>query len=58
MIINEKIELDRGALFQGDRLIGVVEGGTFEEEYFIPDRFVYKTVSKSEDVEDDNTCIK
>ena len=53
MIIHEKIEFDRGVLFQGDRLIGVAEGGTLEEEYFIPDRFVYKLVSESEEDEND-----
>lgn len=58
MIIHEEIKLDRGILFQGDRLIGIAEGGTVEEEYFIPDRFVYRPVREGEEVEDDNTCTK
>lgn len=53
MIIHEEIKIDRGALFQGDRLIGIAEGGTVEEEYFIPDRFIYRPVSESEEDEND-----
>lgn len=53
MIIHEKIKIDRGALFQGDRLIGIAEGGTIEEDYFIPDRFVYRPVKESEEGEND-----
>lgn len=49
MIIHETQEINSGLLFQGRRLIGVADGGKIEYKYFVPDRFMYKTVHDNED---------
>jgi hypothetical protein len=49
MIIEEKFKLDFGLLFQGDRLIGITDGGKIEQEYFVPDRFMNEPVHDNED---------
>ena len=49
MIIKEENKLNSGLLFQGDRLIGIVDGGKIEQKYFVPDRFLYNPVHKDDD---------
>lgn len=44
MISHEALEINSGLLFQGDRLIGIADGGTIEQKYIVPDRFLYKPV--------------
>lgn len=49
MIIHETLNINSGLLFQGDKLIGIVDGSTFEQKYFVPDRFLYKPVHKDDE---------
>ena len=49
MKINETLNINSGLLFQGDRLIGIVDGGTIEQKYLLPDSFIYKPVHKDDD---------
>jgi hypothetical protein len=49
MIIHETLNINSGLLFQGDRLIGIVDGGKIEQKYFVPDRFMYEPVHDNED---------
>lgn len=53
MIIHETLNINSGLLFQGDRLIGIADGGTIEQEYFVPDRFMNEPVHDEEEYGND-----
>lgn len=44
MIIKEKVPINAGLLMFGDEVIAVCEDGVMEQEYFVPDRFMYEFI--------------